>query len=383
MRPSLRFLAVAVLGWAGFRAWAIGSLPDLDLFQVGRSEAKTPPIVQTQFPAIEPVEPATPMLPATDEPLAQPAATAQSLPSGRYVQGLVGVPVAMRPGVVAVYQLPPPARPQLPQPRQPARISTQLASFNLAGYSVLPPLGEGPLSQINGLSAPVSRPSGGVPGQSVPVLEPRRIDRWQLTTWALLRSQQTGIAGSRSLAAGGQLGASQAGARLMYNLTGQIALAARTSSEVGRRGGEIAAGVRVQPFAHLPIWLTAERRQAIGRYGGGRNAFALFAEGGVYDLPLPWRFSLDSYLQGGIVGARSRDLFVDGALTATRPVFSRFSAGFGIWGGAQPGLYRIDAGPRITMRVRGNVKLHLDWRQRLRGNARPGSGPALTLAGDF
>jgi hypothetical protein len=133
MRPSLRFLAVAVLGWAGFRAWTLGSLPDLDLFQVGRSEAKTPPIVQTQFPAIEPVEPATPMLPATDEPLAQPAATAQSPPSGRYVQGLVGVPVAMRPGVVAVYQLPPPARPQLPQPRQPARISTQLASFNLAG----------------------------------------------------------------------------------------------------------------------------------------------------------------------------------------------------------------------------------------------------------
>ena len=383
MRPSLRFLAVAVLGWAGFRAWAIGSLPDLDLFQVGRSEAKTPPIVQTQFPAIEPVELATPMLPAADQAVPQPAAVAESAPAGRYVQGLVGVPVAMRPGVVAVYQLPPPASPQLPEPRQPTRISTQLASFNLAGYSVLPPLGEGPLSQINGLSAPVSRPSGGVPGQSVPVLEPRRIDRWQLTTWALLRNQQTGIAGSHSLAAGGQLGASQAGARLMYNLTRQIALAARTSSEVGRRGGEIAAGVRVQPFAHIPVWLTAERRQAIGRYGGGRDAFALFAEGGVYDLPLLWRFSLDSYLQGGIVGARSRDLFVDGALTATRPVFSRFSAGFGIWGGAQPGLYRIDAGPRITMRVRGNVKLHLDWRQRLRGNARPGSGPALTLAGDF
>jgi hypothetical protein len=38
---------------------------------------------------------------------------------------------------------------------------------------------------------------------------------------------------------------------------------------------------------------------------------------------------------------------------------------------------------RVTMRVRKNVKLHLDWRQKLAGNARPGSGPALTLAGDF
>jgi hypothetical protein len=35
------------------------------------------------------------------------------------------------------------------------------------------------------------------------------------------------------------------------------------------------------------------------------------------------------------------------------------------------------------MRVRKNLKVHLDWRQKLVGNARPGSGPALTLAGDF
>jgi hypothetical protein len=54
-----------------------------------------------------------------------------------------------------------------------------------------------------------------------------------------------------------------------------------------------------------------------------------------------------------------------------------------MWGGAQPGLYRIDAGPRVTMRVRDNLRVHLDWRQRLAGNAEPGSGPAITLAGDF
>ena len=38
---------------------------------------------------------------------------------------------------------------------------------------------------------------------------------------------------------------------------------------------------------------------------------------------------------------------------------------------------------RLTMQVRRNVKVHLDWRQRVAANARPGSGPALTLAGDF
>jgi hypothetical protein len=46
-------------------------------------------------------------------------------------------------------------------------------------------------------------------------------------------------------------------------------------------------------------------------------------------------------------------------------------------------LYRVDAGPRVTMRVRPNLKVHVDWRQRLAGNAAPGSGPAVTLAGDF
>src|SRR5438270_456945 len=35
------------------------------------------------------------------------------------------------------------------------------------------------------------------------------------------------------------------------------------------------------------------------------------------------------------------------------------------------------------MRVRNNVRVHFDWRQRIVGNARPGSGPAVTLAGDF
>ena len=50
----------------------------------------------------------------------------------------------------------------------------------------------------------------------------------------------------------------------------------------------------------------------------------------------------------------------------------------GVWGGYQPGLYRIDAGPRVSMRVRDNISVHVDWRQRLAGTAQPGSGPAIT-----
>ena len=96
-----------------------------------------------------------------------------------------------------------------------------------------------------------------------------------------------------------------------------------------------------------------------------------------------WHFLLDAYLQGGVVGVRSRDKFIDGGSPSPARSTSNFSAGLGVWGGAQPGLYRVDAGPRVTMRVRRNVKVHFDWRQRLAGNALPASGPAVTLAGNF
>lgn len=382
MRPSLRFLALAVVGWAGVRAATLGRLPGAELFRIDRSEAKSPaPIVQTEFPPVERVEPAATFAPAA-QVTAAPVAMAAAAPTIRYVQGVVGVPVQMMPGVVPVYRLPA-ASPAHALPPRPARFAeAQMAEPEY--YSQLPAIDGWPMTRLSTVSLPrsVVVPQQSMPAAPVPPIAPK-LDRFQLSSWALLRSQQSGVAGSRSLASAGQLGASQAGARLIYNLNRQIAVTARTSTEVGRRGGEVAAGVRLQPLVSIPVWLTAERRQAIGKYGGGRSAFALFLEGGMYERPLPWRFTFDTYFQGGIVGLNSRDLFADGALTVSRPVYRQFSAGFGVWGGAQPGLYRVDAGPRLTMRVRNNLKVHVDWRQKLAGNARPGSGPVLTLAGDF
>jgi hypothetical protein len=343
-------------------------VPGAELFKIAQSQAKVPPVTATQFPPVEPVAPAVPMLPADDPEQVPPGATAPA--PVRYVQALVGVPVAMRPGVVPVYQLP-----AVDIAPRPSKLGYSPPPFIPTDYSPLPPLYEARAS------GPLSRPTW--TDQSAAVADPHKLHRVQVSSWALLRGQQTGVASSRSLASGGQLGASQAGARLIYNIDRRLALAARLSSEVGRRGGEVAAGVRVHPLVSIPVWFTAERRQAVGKYGGGRDAFAFFLEGGLYDRPLPWRFSLDTYLQGGVVGVNSPELFVDGGLWVTRPVYRNFSAGFGIWGGAQPGLHRVDVGPRITMRVRNNVKLHLDWRQRILGNARPGSGPAITLSGDF
>ena len=106
MRPSLRFLLLALVGWVGVRAAALGVFPGNELFKIEPSEAKTPALVATQFPEVEPVAPAAPMLPA-DYPAQSPQEVMTPAPI-RYVQAMVGVPVAMRPGVVPVYQLPQP-----------------------------------------------------------------------------------------------------------------------------------------------------------------------------------------------------------------------------------------------------------------------------------
>jgi hypothetical protein len=359
-----------VFGWGTFRAATLGVLPGAELFRIDPSEAKPPPLIATHFPPIEPLAP--PPLDAGSRDLQR-----AGFP---YLQGSAAAPPP-RTVVIPVYY-PAPA-PQLAGSR-PTLLANALPQPRAQFFSRIPVLDEWPLSRIAATSMPPLQSRVAAPAQSLPAaLKKSGIDRLQLTAWALLRSQRAGIAGSRSLASGGSLGASQAGARMTYNFTRQLAATLRSSSDVGRRGGEVAAGVRIQPVAGIPVWIDAERRQRIGRYGGGRNAFALFFESGVYGRPMPLDFLLDAYLQGGVVGFHSRDRFVDGSLTLTRPVYKRISAGFGVWGGAQPGLYRVDAGPRVTMRVRDNLRVHLDWRQRLAGNAQPGSGPAITLAGDF
>jgi len=367
MKPSLRFLAVVTIGWIGVRAYTLGAIPSGSFSLVERSEAKNAPsIVPTEFPSIDPV---------------QPADAASLEYSGTYGgQMPQTVPLQIRPVAIPVYygvnsvRVPlPPARPReamtlLPEPRRP--IYTEMASAD-----------ESPLSRLASMALGPFR-SSPVPMQSTPVLNGKSIDRWQVSAWALVRNQQIGVLGPSSLANGGNLGGSQAGARLTYFINRQIAASFRTSSDLARRGFEVAGGVRVQPLQSIPVWITAERRQRVGEFGG-RNAFAVFAETGLYQRALPWRLDLDAYLQGGVVGVKSRDLFVDGSVAITRPVYRNFSAGLGVWGGAQPGVYRVDVGPRISMQVRKNVRVHFDYRQRLAGSAHPGSGPAITLAADF
>lgn len=377
MSAPVRFLLVAVAGWAFFRGATAGMLPDMSAFAVKKAVAATaPPIVPTEFPPISPPQPSA--TPGSDYSYADyyPNTSAYRgyagapLPAPRYVP----VPIYYYPNYVPARSVTVPLPPAQSAPtavEQPPQISSRVPgpeSFDLA--------------QIHPQSMPnwkgrAEQPSRGVLAKIIPA---KHLDRLQLSAWALYR----GTPGTGSLATGGTLGGSQAGARLTYAFEPRIAASLRSSSSIGgSRGGEVSAGVRLTPIPTIPAAITAERRQRIGRFSTGRSDFALFAEGGLYQRPIGWDVVLDGYAQAGVVGLKERDFFADGGFTLSRPVYGRFSLGIGSWGGYQPGLYRIDAGPRLSYRLRPNVSLDLDWRQRLAGAAQPSSGPALTLGANF
>lgn len=181
----------------------------------------------------------------------------------------------------------------------------------------------------------------------------------------------------------GQLGASQGGARATYALDRHVAVSGRLSAPFRGTGREAGIGIDLRP-TRLPVHLLVEQR--VGLDGGGtRPAVAVIA--GV-SAALPGRARLDIYAQGGAVWRRGG--FVDGAAVVTRSVFrrggTRLELGGGAWGAAQRQVARLDLGPSVALAAPAGdiaLRLQLDYRARVTGRARPGSGPALTLGGSF
>lgn len=213
-------------------------------------------------------------------------------------------------------------------------------------------------------------------------------DRWAFSTWAYVRPDRQ--AGQRFDLA--RLGGSQFGLRVARRLDrdGQINGFARLVS-IGSMGDglEGAAGLALRPSQNLPVALVIERREQLAGTGG-RSAFAAYATGGASNVPLSQGLTLDVYGAAGVVGAARRDMFAEGsAVLSLRPVSAAgvdVVAGAGAWGAAQPGVSRLDIGPRLSAYLPiGGARpmLAIDWRQRVAGQAAPSSGLALTLAADF
>lgn len=208
-------------------------------------------------------------------------------------------------------------------------------------------------------------------------------ERLSGSAWALGRSGDAGL----GLRTSGQLGGSQVGMRVFWEPGPRgFALTGRISTPLGvRLGREASVGLGYRTrFGGILL----ERRIGLDR--GGRDAMALTAFGGVSDVGVRAGFRLDAYAQAGLVGFKSRDRFIDGAVRVERTLLeanrSRLSAGAGIWGGAQPGISRIDAGPQLVALVpvgAAALRISAEWRARIAGNAAPGSGPSVTAGFDF
>lgn len=204
--------------------------------------------------------------------------------------------------------------------------------------------------------------------------------RWSASAWFVTR---------RGAPAGGvTLGGDQAGGRIAYALDrGQRARAyVRATAPLAVAGREVAAGVEWQP-TRLPVRVVAEHRVMLD---GGGDGPAVGLIGGVSTNDLPLDFSLEAYGQAGAVFRARTEPFADGAVRAARDVASvgklRLAVGAGIWGAAQREAARLDVGPSIVATAPVGdraVRIAFDWRQRVAGDARPGSGPALTIGADF
>ena len=190
-------------------------------------------------------------------------------------------------------------------------------------------------------------------------------------------------------------GASQAGGVLRYRLAPSSArkpsIYLRTTAALnGSYEREAALGLSARPLAKVPIMLAAE-----GRYTTTANGKELRPAGFAYTemppFPLPLGLRGEIYAQGGYVGGANATPFIDGQLRADRKLLSlgkpQLRLGGGVWGGAQKGAARLDAGPSIIVSapIRGSLSARLaaDWRFRLTGDATPDSGPAVTLSAGF
>jgi len=214
--------------------------------------------------------------------------------------------------------------------------------------------------------------------------------RWSADGWLLLRDDTV----TPLLSGRPSYGRSQTGAIMRYGLAPtslhrpQIYLRASTALS-GQREHEIATGVSARPIGRLPLRVAIEGR--LNETDDGTRARpAAYAVTELAPFRLPAGFRAEVYAQAGYVGGAFATAFVDGQAHLERRLARRgaieFSAGAGVWGGAQEDASRIDVGPTaiVSFRLgRGFGRIAADYRFRAAGNAEPASGPALTVSAGF
>lgn len=371
MSHSVRFLALAIAAWAGVRAITLGLDPGRDALAATLDDSQLSEAAQG------------PTAPASATPPPAPGMQVSQPAYGALPYGYGAPPYGWQPYYQPQWlpaQAPPPtvirlvqaAAPQQAMPA-PTYYPPYYASAGMAAPSSIPPLA---LPQPDGVLLP-PRPHSTPPIELHSASEPKRLRGYGYAFY-----RQEGTRSAPTLAPVGTLGGSQTASRIFYRLAPRLDASFRHYGAFGDyAGSEAALGLRYQPFSNVPLAITAERRQRIS--GFGRSDFSVFGEYGAYEVKLPSGFTADGFAQAGIVGLTDPDWFVDAQLSATRPVWDGIEAGAGIWTSAQPGVHRVDAGPRLSVPIGKRLNVIADYRFNLAGNAQPSTGAAVTVAADF
>ncbi|MEI6485855.1 MAG: hypothetical protein WCO11_06260, partial [Sphingomonadales bacterium] len=215
--------------------------------------------------------------------------------------------------------------------------------------------------------------------------------RLQVSAWALLRDSPLpqynapgrGLANftASPVLGGGQMGASLA---LLANPLSSrpLALVARANVAAGISGiqrdtAQAAIGLRKTLLPGITI--SAERLVAIGANAGNDWTVRLAAGGR--------SGRIEAYGEAGVLARGT--LYGGGQAQARLLRIGPVDIGAGAWGSVQtertpgfPPVWRVDAGPAARAAWRG-LQLEAQWRQRVAGNASPGSGPVVTVAARF
>lgn len=208
---------------------------------------------------------------------------------------------------------------------------------------------------------------------------------WQAGGFALLRDAGLPAAATGGLAASPVLGGGQLGASLAFlpdpYARRPLALVARTNVAAGGQGvqaetAQAAVGLRQ---ALLPgVSLSAERLIALGRASQSHWTLRLAGGGSA------GRFS--GYGEAGVLG--NGQVYAGAQAQARLVRLGPAVLAAGSWASVQTGtagaasVWRVDVGPSLQASI-GGVRVAADWRQRVGGNAAPGSGPAITIAAGF
>jgi hypothetical protein len=232
-----------------------------------------------------------------------------------------------------------------------------------------------------------------LPLPAVPLEAHAERSRWRVDGWALWR-EGSGFARAPSTSRLSGYGGSQAGAMVRYRFADQSGSDPFAYARVSRAlvaGGETeaAAGIGARPITGLPLTVQGELRVTDAQTRVLVRPVVL----AVTELPvmrITDRIEAEAYVQAGFIGGEYATGFADGQARIDRRMAriggAEFRLGAGAWGGAQEGVARLDVGPTASVKFdlgKVPVRLSVDYRTRVVGDAAPDTGVAVTIVGGF